>query len=157
MGSKQYIYSGNKMHSHVEAIGTCTLVLSSGFVFNLENTFYIPSFSRNLILVSRLVLFGYSFNFSKTSFSLFYKYDLVRNYTLFDGHFSINLQDATHNVMHVHIGVKRCVMNEDSSLLWHRRLRHISIERIKRLVNDGVLSASDFIDFDTCMDCIKGN
>ena len=94
------------MHSHVEAIGTCTLVLSSGFVFNLENTFYIPSFSRNLILVSRLVLFGYSFNFSKTSFSLFYKYDLVRNYTLCDGHFSINLQDATHNVMHVHIGVK---------------------------------------------------
>ena len=157
MGSKQYIYLGNKMHSHVEAIGTCTLVLSSGFVFNLENTFYIPSFSRNLILVSRLVLFGYSFNFSKTSFGLFYKYDLVRNYTLCDGHFSINLQDATHNVMHVHIGVKRCVMNEDSSLLWHRRLRHISIERIKRLVNDGVLSALDFIDFDTCMDCIKGN
>ena len=157
MGSKQYIYLGNKMHSHVEPIGTCTLVLSSGFVFNLENTFYIPSFSRNLILVSRLVLFGYSFNFSKTSFGLFYKYDLVRNYTLCDGHFSINLQDATHNVMHVHIGVKRCVMNEDSSLLWHQRLKHISIERIKRLVNDGVLSALDFIDFDTCMDCIKGN
>ena len=48
-------------------------------------------------------------------------------------------------------------MNEDSSLLWHQRLKHISIERIKRLVNDGVLSALDFIDFDTCMDCIKGN
>ncbi|KAL4383566.1 hypothetical protein GQ457_15G010160 [Hibiscus cannabinus] len=50
----------------------------------------------------------------------------------------------------------RCVINEDSSTLWHRRLGHISIERIKRLVNDGVLNTLDFTDFDTCVDCIKG-
>ncbi|RVW62445.1 Retrovirus-related Pol polyprotein from transposon TNT 1-94 [Vitis vinifera] len=33
---------------------------------------------------------------------------------------------------------------------------HISIDRIKRLVNDGVLSTLDFTDFETCVDCIKG-
>ena len=47
-------------------------------------------------------------------------------------------------------------MNEESSLLWHRRLRHISIQKIKRLVSEGVLSSLDFTDFDTCLDCIKG-
>ena len=47
-------------------------------------------------------------------------------------------------------------MNEESSLLWHQRLGHISIQRIKRLVNEGVLSSLDFIDFETCLDCIKG-
>ena len=36
------------------------------------------------------------------------------------------------------------------------RLGHISIERIKRLVNDGVLSTLDFTDIDTCVACIKG-
>ncbi|RVX00946.1 Retrovirus-related Pol polyprotein from transposon TNT 1-94 [Vitis vinifera] len=36
------------------------------------------------------------------------------------------------------------------------RLGHISIDRIKRLVNDGVLSTLDFTDFETCVDCIKG-
>ena len=41
-------------------------------------------------------------------------------------------------------------------MLWHQRLGHISIERIKRLVNDGVLSILDFVDFETCVDCIKG-
>ncbi|KAL0421271.1 UNVERIFIED_CONTAM: Copia protein [Sesamum latifolium] len=46
-------------------------------------------------------------------------------------------------------------MNEDSSVLWHRRLGHISIERIKKLVNHGVLNTLDFTDFDTCVDCIK--
>ncbi|KAL0318771.1 UNVERIFIED_CONTAM: hypothetical protein Sangu_2033300 [Sesamum angustifolium] len=47
-------------------------------------------------------------------------------------------------------------MNEDSSVLWHRRLGHISIERIKKLVNDGALNTLDFTYFDTFVDCIKG-
>ena len=47
-------------------------------------------------------------------------------------------------------------MNEDSSNLRHRRLGHISIDRIKRLVNDKVLNTLDFSDLDTCIDCIKG-
>ena len=47
-------------------------------------------------------------------------------------------------------------MNEDSSILWHWKLGHISIQRIKRLVNDGVLSTLDFTDFHTCVDYIKG-
>ena len=58
--------------------------------------------------------------------------------------------------MHVHTSTKRCVINEDSSKLWHRRSGHISIERIKRLINEGVLNTLDFIDFETCVDCIKG-
>ena len=47
-------------------------------------------------------------------------------------------------------------MNEDSSFLWHQRLGHISIQMIKRLVNEGVLSALDFTNFETCVDYIKG-
>ena len=58
--------------------------------------------------------------------------------------------------MHVQTGTKHCVMNEDSSTLWHQRLGHIYLNRIKRLVNDGVLSTLVFIDFNTCVDCIKG-
>ena len=57
--------------------------------------------------------------------------------------------------MHVHIGTKRCNINDDSSMLWHRRLSHISIDRIMRLVNDGVLNTLDYTDFKTCADCIK--
>jgi len=52
--------------------------------------------------------------------------------------------------------LKPCVVNEESSMLWYQRLGHISIEIIKRLVNEEVLSALDFADFETCVDCIKG-
>ena len=94
------------MSSHVEGVGTCRLVLSSGFVLKLEKTFWIPSFSRNLILVSRLVPLGYSFNFTDKSFNLYYKYDIVGNSILSYGLFSLNLQnDATYNAMHVQTGI----------------------------------------------------
>ena len=37
-----------------------------------------------------------------------------------------------------------------------QRLGHISIDRIKILVKDGVLSTLDYTDLETCVDCIKG-
>ena len=153
MGSEQNVLSGNKVGSHVESIA-CSLVPDNGYVLDLERTFYIPSFSRNLISVSRLVPLGYSFKFSDGTFGLFCKSKLFGKGILSNGLFSINLQYNA--VLHTHIGNKRYIMNEDSSNLWHRRLRHISIDRIKRLVNDKVLNTLDFADFDTCIDCIKG-
>ncbi|KAL0453457.1 UNVERIFIED_CONTAM: hypothetical protein Slati_1323800 [Sesamum latifolium] len=155
--SERYIYSGNKMGSRVKAIRTCRLVLNNGFILVLEKTFYIPNFSRNLISVSRLVPYGYSFNFGD-DITLFYNNHLVGNGTLSNGLYHINLQSDILYTLNVDVnaGIKRCVMNEDSSVLWHRRLGHISIERIKKLVNDGVLNTLDFTDFNTCVDCIKG-
>ncbi len=42
-------------------------------------------------------------------------------------------------------------------MLWHRRLGHISREILERMVKQGVLYSMDFSDFNTCVDCIKGN
>ncbi|KAL0378492.1 UNVERIFIED_CONTAM: hypothetical protein Sradi_3154700 [Sesamum radiatum] len=116
--SECYIYSGNKMGSRVKAIGTCRLVLNSGFVLVLEKTFYIPNFSRNLISVSRLVPYGYSFKFGD-DITLFYNNHLVGNGTLSNGLYHINLQSDALYTLHVsaNAGIKRCVMNEDSSVL----------------------------------------
>ena len=77
MLSEQCIYSRNKMRSHVGVVGTYNLVSSSGFTLNLEKTFYVPSFSRNLISVSKVVHLGYSFSYYETSFNLFYKSNLL--------------------------------------------------------------------------------
>ena len=74
-----------------------------------------------------------------------------------DGLYRIFLQNGTtYKSLHVQTSIKRCVVNEDSFTLWHQRLGHISIDRIKKLVNDKVLTTLDFIDFETCVDYIKG-
>ena len=72
MPSEQFIYSGNKICSHVEAVETCSLVLSSGFILNLEKAFYIPSFSKSLISVSRVIPLGYFLLFLGDIFQYFF-------------------------------------------------------------------------------------
>ncbi|XXG72827.1 hypothetical protein AAC387_Pa07g1837 [Persea americana] len=52
--SEKTITMGNKKESRVEAIGTYRLVLDTGHVLDLDNTFLVPDISRNLISVSRL-------------------------------------------------------------------------------------------------------
>ena len=66
VGHEQYIHSGGRSSSHVEAIDTYSL--SSGFILQLENTFYVPRFFRNLISISTLVPFGISCSFSDLIF-----------------------------------------------------------------------------------------
>lgn len=47
--------------------------------------------------------------------------------------------------------------NQISSKLWHKRLGHISKERMNSLCKESVLSPIDFNDMDeNCVECIKG-
>ena len=40
--------------------------------------------------------------------------------------------------------------------LWHKRLGHISRERMERLIKNEILSYLDFTDLNICVGCIKG-
>ncbi|KAK3033128.1 hypothetical protein RJ639_036487 [Escallonia herrerae] len=62
---------GNGEQAQVEAVGTLRLVLESGFNLDLVDTVYVPSMTRNLISVSRLDAYGYSFKFENKGLSLF--------------------------------------------------------------------------------------
>ncbi|XP_042983318.1 uncharacterized protein LOC122312714 [Carya illinoinensis] len=83
---------------------------------------------------------------------------LVGSGTLVDNLFKLDIHpDFEENYLSLHsVGIKRNFLNEKSSLLWHKRLGHISIERMRRLVKEGVLQDLDFTDFKNCVDCIKG-
>ena len=84
---------------------------------------------------------------------------IIGGRTLDNGLFKLGLNlnlNRSLTTMHGNVGINHGVRNEKSSMLWHKRLGHISIERIKRLINDRVLEALDFVDFDICVDCIKG-
>ena len=53
-------------------------------------------------------------------------------------------------------GTKCLRLNQKFSILWHKRLGHISRQGIERLIKDEILPNLDFSYFDTCVDCIKG-
>ena len=41
-------------------------------------------------------------------------------------------------------------------MLWHKRLGHISRERVERLTKVDILPSLNFDDLGTCVDCIRG-
>ena len=52
---------------------------------------------------------------------------------------------------------KRCKVNNDSATyLWHCRLGHIGVKRMKKLHKDGFLESLDYESFDACKPCLMG-
>ena len=59
---------------------------------------------------------------------------------------------------HIHnIDAKRCKVNNDSATyLWHCRLGHIGVKRMKKLQADGLLESLDYESLDACEPCLMG-
>ena len=48
------------------------------------------------------------------------------------------------------------VDNNSATYLWHCRLGHIGVKRMKQLLADGLLESLDYESFDTCEPCLMG-
>ena len=156
---ERYIYVGDGNTVEVEAIGTFRLLLRTGFYLDLKETYVVPSFRRNLVSISVLDKFGYSCSFGNNKFSLYYDSKLVGSGSLsmYDNLYLLDTIASFNETLHVNSrGTKRKLNDENSAGLWHKRLGHISKQRIERLVSDGILGPLDFSDFNVCVECVKG-
>jgi len=57
--------------------------------------------------------------------------------------------------LHHNVGTKPSLVNEQFVFLWHKRLGHISRERMKILIKNEILYDLDFTDLNICVDYIK--
>ena len=121
---------------------------------------YIPSINRNLMSVPILDRLGYSFLFGTGKVKL-YRYLLLIDTGVHCGSlyilklFALPSVSAT-IIVNTSSSSKRLRLNEKSSTLWHKRLGHISRQRIERLIKGEILPYLDFSDFDIYVNCIKG-
>lgn len=120
---EKYIYVGNGEKVQVDAIGTFRLLLKIGFYLDLNETKVVPSLRRNLISISILDKFGYSYSFGDGKFSLFHNSKLVGFGSLssYDNIYKLPLHHLMKHcmlVMHVSTrGIKSKLTNENSSSL----------------------------------------
>ena len=128
---------GNGGRVDVMAVGILPLHLPSGLVMNLNKCYYVPALSMNIISGSCLLRDNYSFksvsNGCTISMSdIFYVHAPERN-----GLFILDLDRSTH----IHsIEAKRIKHSDDNSMyVWHCRLGHVGIKRMKKLHSDGLL------------------
>ena len=94
---------------------------------------------------SCLLQYSYSFKLENNSYSVymnktFYCYTPNEN-----GLLNLDRSDT-----HIHnIEDKRCKVNNDSATyLWHCRLGHIGVKRMKKLHTDGILESLDYESLD---------
>ena len=155
---ERYIYVGNGNKVAVKDISLFRLQLDSGCILDLEKTFVVPSFRRNLISISCLDKFGYCCSFRNGMVSLYLNSNVIGIGSLRDKLYKLNIKATNGNeTLHSsNYGIKRKLINENSSMLWHKRLGHISNQRIQRLGSEGIFDTLDFLDFQACIECIKG-
>ncbi|KAJ9562866.1 hypothetical protein OSB04_008026 [Centaurea solstitialis] len=164
--NQRTIRVGDGNDKQVEAIGSMVLLLDGGHEMILQNTLYVPTITRNLISVSKLKYDGYSFYFNDDDNDvILYRHKLVVGFGKLEGDlYKLNLDNKfSESLLPINVNVCECSNknkrkrdNEISSRLWHKRLGHISKERMKRLIKDGIIENLDFSDFDPCVNCIKG-
>ena len=68
------------------------------------------------------------------------------------------LLDLDRSDTHIHyIDAKRCKVDNDSATyLWHYRLGHIGVKRMKKLHKDGFSESLGYESFDACEPCLLG-
>ena len=126
---------------------------------DLKNTFVISSFRRNLISVSVLDKSSYFCSFGNSNFSLSLNSNIVGTGLLnvYDNLYLLETISSYNKTLHVESrGIKRKINKENSTTLWHRRLGHISRNRVERLVSNGILDSLYFTNFNVCIECVKG-
>ena len=148
---------GNNEKANDVFVGDVILILDSGFRLMLKDTFYVPSFRRNLVFVSCLDKYDYSFEIKSNVISLFLDSNKVECCYMSNGLYRLCLSPNDIYVAYTTEKVvsKRPLPKEQSYALWHKRLGHISKDREERLIKTNILPALKN-DLETCVDCCRG-
>ena len=106
--------------------------------------------------LSKLDESGYHFPFGNKNVEVSLNSSIVGECLLRDGLYQLDLNsDAI--AFHVdNAGTKRDLMKENYYSLWHKRLGHISQERIGRLIKIQNFPQLVYDNIESCVDCIKG-
>jgi hypothetical protein len=136
-------------------VDTLHLWLPSGFIIVLNKCYYVPSLSMNIISGSRMSRDGYFFK-SITNGCSIYKDDIF--YVHAPDRDGLYILDLDCNRTHINsVDTKRCKLSDDNAMyMWHCRLGHVGVKRMKNLHKDGLLESLNFDSFDTCEPCLMG-
>jgi hypothetical protein len=137
---------GNNARVVALSIGTMQLHLPLGFIMELNNCYFVPSLSRNIISPSYLMMDGYLFLSENNGCDLSKNDMFVASAPIKNGLFILNLDDSPI----CNVSAKRLRPNDlSSTYMWHCRLGHISEKRMKKLHSDGLLTSFDFESYET--------
>ena len=140
------------------AVGVVRLSFRNNNILVLNNALYVPNIRRNLISVPSLVVQGFTCTFGqnviiKSNGSIICSGNLSNGlYFVYPTVLEIqNTETVDHS-----LPKKRKSSSSNSTKLWHLRLGHINLNRINRLVQDGLLPSLEVEPISICESCLEG-
>ena len=97
-----------------QEIGTYILTLPSGLILSLEDCYYVPALTKNIVYISSLNKKGFHLTFSNNSCSI-----------MLNG---IYILDRSNPILIVHDNKRSKQDNLKPSYLWHCRLSYTRVE-----------------------------
>ncbi|GER47805.1 gag-pol polyprotein [Striga asiatica] len=152
------VYMGNATKVAAVAVGDVTLSFDSSSLV-LRNCLYVPSFRKNLVSVSKLVMDGFSVSFDDMVIIRFENRficcgSLVGNlYVLKPNSPTVQHNELNNVITTSNKRKESSQMNQ--AYLWHLRLGHINLRRIQKLVASGHLGPLEE-HYPTCESCLEG-
>ena len=151
---------GNGADVSAVAVGAVRLELGNKFLI-LNNVYCIPGFRRNLISVSKLyeqlftvLIYNNQIVISRNGLNICHANNENGLYILRPNKRTL-LNTELFRVEHPKPN-KQKILDNDDTYLWHLRLRHISLDRINRLVKDGPLKELKVGNLLVCESCLEG-
>ncbi|KAK1650752.1 hypothetical protein QYE76_068557, partial [Lolium multiflorum] len=124
-----------------------------GTTYQLADIFTKPLDEARFVNL-RGELDGYSFKSENNGCSIFMNNIFYGRAPEKNGLFLLDLDSSD---THIHnIDAKRIKLNDNSTYMWHCRLGHIGVKRMKKLHTDGLLESLDFESLDRCEACLMG-
>ncbi len=150
---------GNGATVSATSIGTIKLFFEHGYLY-CKDVYMVPCFGKNLLSVARLFEQGFMLNFNN-GIEISYNDRLITTARLINNLYYLNPIVPTICDIEVNDDLQRDskrlkTVSTDLTYMWHLRLGHISLDRIKRLAKDGPLQSLQVGQLPTCESCIEG-
>ena len=143
---------GNGAKVAALAVGTYVLTLPSGLSLELDNCYFVPAISRNIISLSCLDKKDFTIIIKNKCCSLYFDDMFYASAPLCNGLYVLDQDVPVYN-----INTKRVKTNDlNLTYLWHCRLGHIGEKRISKLHKEGYLDSFDYESFEVCESCLLG-
>ncbi|RDY08810.1 hypothetical protein CR513_06923, partial [Mucuna pruriens] len=140
---ERFIFMGDENKVAVEAIGTFRLQLKTGFYLDLFEIFVMSSFRKNLIFISSLDKFGFSYSFGNNKVSLYQNSNIIGCGSLIDNLYMLDVVSSHNKILQIG---SRGTKQKSS----------YGTSKIQRLVSDEIIKPLNLSNFKVCVECIKG-
>ena len=134
------MFMGNGTSEDAIGVGSYQLHLRFGRTLLFHDVLHVPGIQHNLLSVTALISFGFSFEFFNNGLVILADGILYGHGSFMDGFIKLDLNVSSHSSVNS-TSLYVIGSNNIDSTTWHAKLSHIGRDRMTQLAREGLLGS----------------